>query len=145
MLGRKPALSNAENGYDFDRLFSAGENGPEDMPYSPGLAADKEFTRFQDRLRKGKVKLCAACGGVMNKSSRMILSAIAAILLIGLGSALMVGYGLATNFFQTPWYIRYALPASYYVGSLFVGVGILIFFIRERIWFCPKCKGIDKR
>jgi hypothetical protein len=115
------------------------------MPYGPGPAADKEFTRFQDRLRKGKVKLCGSCGGVMSKSSRMILSSLAAILLVGLGVGLMVGYGLATNFFQTPWYVRYALPASYYVGSLFVGVGILFFFIREKIWYCPKCKGIDKR
>ncbi len=142
---QKQPSSNAENGYDFDRLFPVGENDREDTPYSPGPAADKEFTRFQDRLRKGKVKLCSACGGVMNKSSRMILSSLAAILLIGLGASLMVGYGLATNFFQTPWYIRFALPASYYVGSIFIGVGILFFFIREKIWYCPKCKEIAKR
>ncbi len=145
MMRRDQASPSAENGYDFDRLFSAGENGREEMPHVPGLAADKEFSRFQDRLRKGKVKLCRACGGVMKKSSRMVLSAVAAIFLIAVGALLMVGYGLATNFFQPPWYMRYALPASYYVGSLHVGVGILFFFIRERIWYCPECKAIDKR
>ena len=141
----KISSTDAQNGYDFDRLFSAGENSREQSTYGPGPAADKEFSKFQDRLRKGKVKLCASCGGVMNKSSRMILSSIGGILLIAVGVALIVGYGLATNFFQTPWYIRYALPASYYVGSIFVAVGILFFFIRERIWYCPKCKAIDKR
>jgi len=115
------------------------------MPYSSGPATDRDLTRFQDRLRKGKVRVCRACGGIMNKSSRMVLSAVGGILLVGLGAGLMVSYGLAKNFLQTPWYLQFALPASYYVGALFIGVGILFFFIRERIWYCPECKGIDKR
>ncbi|MFH1116344.1 MAG: hypothetical protein V1792_20720 [Pseudomonadota bacterium] len=145
LLRRSFSAPTTENGYDFDRIFSAGENGREDMPRTPGLAADKEFTRFQDRLRKGKVKICRACGGVMKKSSRMVLSSAAAVFLLIFGASLMAAYGLAVNFLQTPWYIRYALPASYYVGSLHVGVAILFFFIRERIWYCPECKAIDKR
>lgn len=134
-----------DNGYDFDRLFSTGNNGSQDQPYSQGLTSDKEYSEFQSRLRRGKVKLCSACGGVMGKSSRMILSSVAATLLIALGALLMVLYGLALHFYQPAWYARFALPAAYYVGSIFVGVGILFFFIREKIWFCPACKEIDKR
>ena len=141
----KSSVPKADNGYDFEGLFSVGNNGSEAPPFSQALASDEEFTRFQSRLRKGKVKLCAACGGVMGRSSRMILSAVAAILLIILGVLLMGFYGFALHFYQPPWYARFALPAAYYIGSIFVGVGILFFFIREKIWFCPKCKEIAKR
>jgi uncharacterized membrane protein SirB2 len=75
----------------------------------------------------------------------MILSPLAGLLLLFTGSALMVLYGLSTNFYQTPWYARFLLPASYYIGSLFLGVGLLFFFIREKIWYCENCKELDKR
>lgn len=81
----------------------------------------------------------------MAKSSRRILSALSGSLLFGLGALLMVLYGLATNFYQTPWYVKFALPAAYYIGSIFLAVGVLFFFIRERVWTCPQCKNVDKR
>ncbi|MCA1961996.1 MAG: alkaline shock response membrane anchor protein AmaP [Desulfomonile sp.] len=81
----------------------------------------------------------------MAKSSRMVLSVGAGFLLILVGVGLMAAYGLATNFFQTPWFIKFALPAMYYVGSLFVGVGILFFFIREKVWRCEHCREVRKR
>jgi hypothetical protein len=74
-----------------------------------------------------------------------MLSAIAGGALVVLGAALMAAYGLAINFFQVHWSMTFALPAAYYVGSLFVGVGVVFFFIRERIWYCPNCQHIDKR
>jgi hypothetical protein len=61
------------------------------------------------------------------------------------GAALMTFYGLATNFYQIPWFMKFALPAGYYIGSIFIGVGILFFFIREKVWDCPRCKDMRKR
>jgi hypothetical protein len=81
----------------------------------------------------------------MKKSSRRVFSAIGAAALIVLGAALMSMYGLAINFFQVHWAVAFALPAAYYVGSLFVGVGVVFFFVRERVWYCPNCQHIDKR
>lgn len=88
---------------------------------------------------------CPRCGGTMKKSSRAILSIPAGIALIAFGAALMAFYGYATNFYQFPWFVRFALPAAYYVGSIFVGVGILFFFVRERIWRCKTCGEAWKR
>ncbi len=93
----------------------------------------------------GKVKLCNSCGGVMAKSSRMILSALAGLGLIVLGALLMALHGLAINFYQPPWFLRYLLPATYYVGSIMLCVGAIFFFIREKIWYCHRCGDIHKR
>ncbi len=81
----------------------------------------------------------------MVRSTRMVLSPMAGIALILLGAAFMAIYGVAANFYQTPWYLKFGLPALYYVGSLFVGIGILFFFIREKVWKCYKCREIRKR
>jgi TRAP-type C4-dicarboxylate transport system permease small subunit len=81
----------------------------------------------------------------MRKSSRRILSAPAGIILIILGSFLMGGYGFFTNFYQAPWFVRFALPAMYYIGSILIGVGLLFFFIRENVWRCVDCKEMTKR
>ena len=96
-------------------------------------------------MKNGKVKVCSSCGGVMTRSSRMILSIPAGFGLIALGAVLMALYGFATNFAQPPWHLKFILPAAYYVGSIFVGVGVLFFFIRERVWICRKCNEVDKR
>jgi TRAP-type C4-dicarboxylate transport system permease small subunit len=92
-----------------------------------------------------RVKLCGVCGGVMRKSSRRILSVPAGIILIILGSFLMGGYGFFTNFYQAPWFVRFALPAMYYIGSILIGVGLLFFFIRENVWRCVDCKEMTQR
>jgi hypothetical protein len=89
--------------------------------------------------------ICRHCISPMSKTSRAILSIPSGILLILVGGALMGFYGLATNFYQVPWFIRFALPAAYYIGSIFVGIGVLFFFIRERIWKCTHCGEILKR
>jgi hypothetical protein len=135
----------AEDGYEFGGMFDVKDGPAHEDRYYSGKARDNDFSRFQSRLRQGKVKLCASCGEVMSKSSRRILSAPWGIALIVLGGVLMTAYGMATNFYQPPWYIKFALPAAYYVGSIFVGVGILFFFIREKVWNCHKCKVIEKR
>jgi len=140
--GKRPE---GENGLEFARPFSVRDGSPEDIGFYSSVPADKEFTTFQDRLRQGKVRLCSGCGGVMTKSSRMILSPLAGAGLVFLGALLMILYGLATNFYQTPWFMKFALPAAYYIGSIFIGVGTLFFFIREKIWNCPKCKEMRKR
>ncbi len=93
----------------------------------------------------GKVKLCTGCGGVMRRSSRMLLSWVAGLAVILLGAILMALYGFLTNFYQPPWYLKFLLPAGYYVGSILIAVGILFFFIREKIWYCPSCKDMQKR
>ncbi len=81
----------------------------------------------------------------MSKSSRMILSPLSGFVLVVFGAILMTMYGLATNFYQPPWFMKFALPAAYYLGSIFIGVGTLFFFIREKVWTCPRCKEIRKR
>jgi hypothetical protein len=134
----------AEAGPGYEKVFAV-KDSVSDLGYYSGPPTDKEFNTFQDRLRKGKVKLCGGCGGVMIKSSRMILSPLAGASLIVLGAALMTFYGLATNFYQIPWFMKFALPAGYYIGSIFIGVGILFFFIREKVWDCPRCKDMRKR
>lgn len=105
----------------------------------------RDVTRFQRRLTTGRVKLCSGCGGVMTRSSRMVISPLSALVLIILGFVLMVMYGFASNFYEPPWYMKFALPAVYYIGSIFIGVGILLFFIREKVWKCYTCREIRKR
>ncbi|MGO9567613.1 MAG: hypothetical protein ACLP5H_08740 [Desulfomonilaceae bacterium] len=134
-----------ENDYQYERPLPVRDQGARDPGYYASPVPDKDFSRFQDRLRAGKVKICDGCGGVMAKSSRMILSPLSGFVVILLGAGLMTLYGLATNFFQTPWFIKFVLPASYYVGSIFLGFGILFFFIREKVWTCHRCKEIRKR
>jgi hypothetical protein len=98
-----------------------------------------------DAAGGGRGKICSSCGRMMKKSTRMILSPLAAIAVTILGALLMFFYGMATNFYQVPWSVKFALPAAYYVGSIFAGLGILFFFIREKVWFCKGCKAMDKR
>jgi hypothetical protein len=133
-----------ESDYAYGRSFSANETLDE-TPFYASVPADEEFNRLQDRIRRGKVKICDGCGGVMNKTSRMILSPFAGLVLIALGALLMFFYGLATNFYQPPWFLKFVLPSSYYAGSIFITVGVLFFFIREKVWICHKCKEIRKR
>lgn len=134
-----------DEGYEYGGVFAVKDSSALEDRYYSGGASDSDFSRFQSRLKQGKVKLCGGCGEVMTKSSRRILSAPWGVALIALGGVLMTVYGMATNFYQPPWYIKFALPAAYYVGSIFVGVGILFFFIREKVWNCHKCKIIEKR
>jgi hypothetical protein len=129
-----------------ERPFAATDSSAEVLGRARRpMAEDRDYAHFHDRVRKGRVKFCSACGGIMRKSSRRILSAPAGILLVILGALLMVLYGLATNFYQVPWFAAFALPAGYYLGSLFVGIGVLFFFIRERVWICPSCREMSKR
>lgn len=123
------------------------------------LVGDKAVSPTQREIRTpdedskipmaGDVRLsdnvCPRCAGTVKRSSRMILSIPAGIGLILLGTALMVFYGYATNFYQFPWFVRFALPAAYYLGSIFLGVGIVFFFVRERIWRCRDCGRYWKR
>jgi hypothetical protein len=138
------AIRKTESDYGYGKSYMTNDDQEQIFHYT-GVAGDEEFSRFRDRLRRGKVKMCESCGGVMSKTTRMILSPFCGLLLIALGVGLMVIYGLATNFYQPPWFIKFALPAGYYVGSIFIGVGILFFFIREKVWICDKCKEIRKR
>lgn len=138
------SVSYPETDFEQARTYPV-EESPIEGGVPPSGYPEDELNRFQTRLRKGRVKLCFECGGVMTRSTRMVLSPVAGLILILLGAALMAAYGLALNFFQTPWFVEFALPAAYYVGSLFVGVGILFFFVRERIWKCGKCRLIHKR
>lgn len=75
----------------------------------------------------------------------MMFSPLAGIMLMILGASLMFMYGVATNFYDVPWFLKFLLPASYYIGSIFLGVGILFFFARERVWRCQRCLIIRKR
>jgi hypothetical protein len=134
-----------EDSYGYAGMFDVNDNPMREDRHYSGKASDSHFSRFQSRLKQGKVKLCAGCGEVMTKSSRRILSAPWGMALIVLGGILMTLYGMATNFYQPPWYMKFALPAAYYVGSIFVGIGILFFFIREKVWVCHNCKEIEKR
>lgn len=127
------------------RALSREPNGTDEVAHFPHVVADQDYLKLQHRMRSGKVRVCKKCGEVMRRSSRTILSIPSGVLLLVLGSTLMVLYGLATNFYQTPWFARFLLPAAYYIGAIFIGVGLLFFFIRERIWYCGNCREIDKR
>jgi hypothetical protein len=141
--GSSGAARKYESNYGYGK--SAMTDSQDEVSYYAGASEDSEFSRFQDRLKRGKVKICDGCGGLMSKTSRTILSPLAGFVLVLLGVGLMTFYGITTNFFQPPWFIKFALPASYYVGSIFIGVGILFFFIREKVWVCHRCKEIRKR
>lgn len=130
--------------YGHGRLFAVTGREPEDAAYV-GPESGPDVDRFQDRLKRGKIKLCTVCGDLMHRSSRMILSPTAAIMLVIFGTLHLFLYGAATKVFQTPWYLEFVLPALYYMGSVFIGVGVVFFFIRERVWRCSKCGEIDKR
>jgi hypothetical protein len=93
----------------------------------------------------GAFKFCNVCGDVMTKSTRLITSPLAGLVLVLFGAFLTAFYGLASKFMDTPWYLEFLLPAVYYVGAIHVGVGILFFFIRERVWRCRKCGELAKR
>jgi hypothetical protein len=127
------------------RLFTAPDRQENGFTYLSEPPDEEVTLRFQARIEKGKVKLCSSCGEIMAKSSRMILSPLSAVFLLILGVGLMVGYGMAVNFYQTPWFLKFALPAMYYIGSIYLGVGLLFFFIRERVWVCHGCKETEKR
>jgi hypothetical protein len=75
----------------------------------------------------------------------MFFAPLAGALLCALGLGLMTAYGIASNFMQPPWFVQFALPAAYYIGALFTGVGILVFFLREKVWKCARCWEIRKR
>lgn len=144
-----PTKNNTQNrnsgyasNYQMGNSVSGRTPAGADAPY---YSSDREYLDFQDRLRNGRIKLCSSCGAMMIRSSRMILSSGSGVMLTLLGALLMFGYGVVTNFGQPPWYVKFALPAAYYLGSLFVGVGVLFFFIREKIWVCEKCREISKR
>jgi len=81
----------------------------------------------------------------MKKSSRTVLSIPAGVSLMAIGVLLMAFYGYATNFYQVPWFVKFVLPASYYIGSIFMAFGVLFFFIRERVWKCERCEEMSKR
>lgn len=142
-VGASPRTSDRTAAYQ-RRLSAVEENGIEDYGYGD-VGPDDDLARFQDRLIRGKIILCQSCGNVMTRSSRMVLSPLAGILLVILGAGLMSFYGLANNFYDVPWFLKFLLPASYYIGSIFVAVGVLFFFIRERVWRCQKCSLIAKR
>ena len=133
------------NGADNGKLFAVKEATTTRQARRRVNPSDNDIHTFQDRLRMGKVKLCNSCGGVMAKSSRMVLSAPAGLGLIVLGAILMALHGLAINFYQPPWFLRYLLPAAYYVGSIMLCIGAIFFFIREKIWYCHRCSEIHKR
>ncbi len=130
---------------DSGKLFAMKEGGSTARVSRNIESTHTELNTFQDRLRMGKTRLCNSCGGVMTRSSRMILSAPAGIGLVVLGVILMALHGFAINFYQPPWFLRYLLPAAYYVGSIMIGVGLIFFFIREKIWRCSRCGEIHKR
>jgi hypothetical protein len=119
------------------------EQSPQE--FRNAIPDDHGFNKFQDRIRNGKIKLCKECGGVMLKSSRMILSAGSAVALVILGLSFMSAYGATRYLIQAPEYFKFALPALYYIGSLFLGSGIMFFFIREKIWVCEQCRDFTKR
>ncbi len=133
------------NSHNSGKVFAVKEAAPQGRVRRRVNSSDRDLNTFQDRLRMGKVKLCNSCGEVMAKSSRMILSAPAGLGLIALGALLMAAHGFAINFYQPPWFLRYLLPAAYYVGSIMLGVGVIFFFIREKIWYCHRCSEIHKR
>ncbi|MBI5569511.1 MAG: hypothetical protein HY914_06150 [Desulfomonile tiedjei] len=118
--------------------------GPGPSPRGAGIPAG-DPSGLYDAAGGGRGKICTSCGRIMKKSTRMILSPFASFAVIVLGGLLMFVYGMATNFYQVPWSVKFALPAAYYVGSIFVGLGILFFFIREKVWYCQGCRAMDKR
>lgn len=137
-----PALEKAKNG---ER--SNGRVEDDFATADPAFVdlSTRELTKFQKRLKSGKVRLCNECGEVMTKSTRMVLSPFAGLVLVILGTLHMAAYGFATNFYESPWFLTFVLPSVYYVGSIFIGVGVVFFFVRERVWKCRGCREVRKR
>lgn len=126
------------------RLFAIPETELEETRYTQNSMPPPE-DRFQTRIKQGKVRLCGLCGDIMTRSTRMILSPGYAVALVLVGILSMAGYGVATNFYETPWFLKFILPAAYYMGSIFIGLGIVFFFLRERVWKCQACGELSKR
>jgi len=156
--GKKPVPPPAavQSGKPRERTLQAAGPGESDDPFAGNdinadtirfrsPSADENFGKFQSRLKKGKSRLCRSCGEVMAKSSRMVLSPLAGLTLVTLGTLHMVFYGIITNFYQSPWFLKFVLPSIYYVGSIFIGVGVVFFFLRERVWICRECGELRKR
>lgn len=118
---------------------------PDDETIVRAASSGKDLRKFKKRLEKGKIRICPECSEIMGKANRMTLSPVSGFMLIILGIALMAGYGVITNYLQAPWSVKFILPAMYYVGSIFIGVGMVFFFIRERVWLCKRCGMISKR
>jgi hypothetical protein len=118
---------------------------PDEDTIVRAASSGKDLKKFQKRLQKGKIRICPECGEIMGKANRMVLSPVSGFILIVLGVAHMVLYGVVTNYLQAPWSLKFALPAVYYVGSIFIGVGVVFFFIRERVWVCKRCGVVSKR
>ncbi len=75
----------------------------------------------------------------------MVLSPLAGLILVTIGTLHMVLYGLFTNHYQAPWMLQFVLPSIYYVGSIFIGVGVVFSFIGGRVWRCKRCREIKQR
>ncbi len=148
-VSSSPTKNNTQNrnsGYSSNYQMGNSVSGRSPVgPDAPYYSSDREYLDFQDRLRTGRIKLCSCCGGMMIRSSRMVLSGASGVMLVLLGALLMTGYGVATNFLQPPWYIKFALPSAYYIASIFIAVGGVFFFIREKVWVCEKCREMCKR
>ncbi len=139
--------SSANRTYDNepDYAFAAPDQTNNLSGYRRPVKNNEDFSKLQTQLAKGAAKLCHVCGGIMKKKTRRVLSFSYGIALIVSGLFLMAFYGWATHFYQAPWIIKFSLPAIYYIGSIFIGVGILFFFIRENVWKCADCREISKR
>ncbi len=142
---RKSTMASQNYENESAYAFAAPDENNKTVGYRRPAKNDDEFSKLQTRLAKGSAKLCPVCGGVMNKRTRRILSWIHGASLSLMGILMMVFYGWATHFYQAPWLVKFALPAIYYIGSIFIGVGILFFFIRENVWKCMDCREISKR
>lgn len=130
---------------DFGRPSVTPDRRRETTGSHSAPSSDNDLDKFRDRVMNGRVKLCRDCGGIMKKSSRAVLSIPFGIGLLGLGIILMGFYGYATNFLEVPWFVKFALPAVYYIGSIFIAFGVLFLFIRERIWKCGRCAEMSSR
>jgi hypothetical protein len=108
-------------------------------------SGDKDFRGFKERIRHGKIRICEACGGIMIKSCRPVLSRLSGCLLVVFGLVLFAMYGLMVNFTQLPWFLKFIMPGMYYMGAIFTATGVIFFFIRERVWLCEQCRDISKR
>lgn len=136
-----PTNSPHESAY----AFATSDENDSPIGYRRPVKNDDDFSKLQTQLAKGSAKLCHVCGGIMKKRTRRVLSWSHGLALMITGTFLMSFYGWATHFYQAPWLIKFSLPAIYYIGSIFIAVGILFFFIRENVWKCLDCREISKR
>lgn len=130
----------------YEKLLAVTEDESVEPPYPRRSASPPpDNSRMNTRLGRRKAKFCAECGGPMTKSTRMVLSPLWGIALIVMGTLHMAAYGAATTMVQAPWFLRFALPAIYYIGSILIAVGVCFFFIRERVWRCSTCRETARR